>query len=225
MRQQQKSHPGQSLVEYSLIIALIVAITVLGLRMVGTSVEQVFCRVVGVFGVSCGMLFSDNFDNLNAWQQVSGTWQNNQGELCGGPREGRIFTPIKANDYIIDFDTARLGQGDGYGVFFRAENVQKVNGYTFQYDPGLNGFAFRKWVNGNEITQPIARIALPNYQWYNDDRKIQVVVRGDTFTALVDGQPMLSVTDSTYATGDAIGLRTWDDTHACVDNLRVMPAP
>lgn len=223
MHQQSKFHSGQSLVEYSLIAALIVAITVLSLRVAGTSVEQVFCRIVGVFGVDCGDFFSDNFDDLDAWQHVSGTWSNRDGELCGGPREGRIFTPITADDYTIDFDTARLSQGDGYGVFFRAENVQRVNGYSFQYDPGLNGFAFRKWVNGNEIAQPIARVAMPNYRWYDDNRQIQIVVRGDTFTALLDGQPVLSATDSTYATGGAIGLRTWDNTQACFDNLRVMP--
>ncbi|RRR68385.1 MAG: DUF1080 domain-containing protein [Candidatus Viridilinea halotolerans] len=222
----RRSHQrGQSAVEVGITIALIAAVALLSLRVTGTRLDQVFCRVVGAFGGSCGLLLSDDFNNLDAWQRVSGNWRNENGQLCGGPREGRIFTPLNANDYVIDLGGAALSQGDGYGVFFRADNVNRVNGYTFQYDPGLRGVAFRKWVNGNEISVPLARATLPDYAWYSQDRQIQVVVNGDTFTALIDGQPVLSVTDSTYPTGSALGLRTWDNTVACFDQLRVAPAP
>ncbi|MBX0326706.1 DUF1080 domain-containing protein [Oscillochloris sp. ZM17-4] len=215
--------PGQSMVEIGVMIALVAVIAAVGLSTTGTSVDTAMCQVVSAFGGGdCGtrLLFADDFTNMNAWERAAGTWKIDNGELSGGPGEGRLFTPIPADDYTIDIDTARLSQGNGYGVFFRTENFGKVNGYTFQYDPGLQGFAFRKWVNGSEISTPIAIAKAPNYDWYNSDRKLQITVKGDTFTASIDGQHVLTTSDSTYTSG-GIGLRTWDSTQASFDNLSV----
>lgn len=219
----QPARPGQSMVEIGLIIALVAAVAMVGLSVTGTSVSDVFCRAVSMFGGNCGSLFRDDFSDLDAWEKVSGHWDIVDGELCGGPGEGRIFTPIDASDYSVNLDTARLQQGNGYGVFFRTENTARVNGYSFQYDPGMSGFVIRKWVNGNEISVPIARAAAPGYSWYNAERKLQLNVRGDTFTVTLDGQPVLSATDSTYPSG-GLGFRTWDSTRACFDNLDVQAA-
>lgn len=216
----QRLPPGQSMVEIGVLIALVAAVAVASLQVTGTSVSTIICRVVSTFGGSCGALLRDDFADLDAWQRVSGQWDSVNGELCGGPGEGRIFAPISANDYTIDLDTARLMQGNGYGVFFRTEKVVQVNGYSFQYDPGLGGFVIRKWVNGNEISTPIARAHVSGYAWHNANRKLQLTVSGDTFTVHLDGQPVLTTTDRTYPTG-GMGFRTWDSTRACFDNLSV----
>ncbi|MEI6179479.1 MAG: family 16 glycoside hydrolase [Chloroflexales bacterium] len=223
----QRARPGQSLVEIGLLLALIAAVAVVGLGVTGTSIRTVLCNVGRTFGGggSCGTLFSDDFTNLKAWQIAAGTWASVDGVLTGGPSEGRIFTPLAANDYVIDVDTTHLAQGNGYGVFFRIQDFGKINGYSFQYDPGLGGFAFRKWVGGSEISAPLAFVKAPaGYDWYAANRKLQLTVSGDTFTALVDGQAVLTTKDSTYAAG-GMGFRTWDSTKASFDNLTVRAVP
>ncbi len=213
--------PAQSAVEVSLILGLVAAIAVAGLSLTGTSLGAAFCGAAEAFGANCGALLDEDFANLNAWQRVSGNWAIRDSELCGGPGEGRIFTPVSADDYVIDINKALLSKGDGYGVFFRTQNVERVSGYVFQYDPGyLDQFLIRKWVNGVEIERPIVRKRIPGYNWHNVNRQIQLSVIGDRFTVLVDGQPMLSLSDATYPSG-GVGLRVWDGTDACFDNLTI----
>jgi len=101
-----------------------------------------------------------------------------------------------------------------------------MNGYVFQYDPGYypGAFIIRKWVNGRELSAPIAVAKAPGYDWYSSPRDIEVVVEGDTFTAYVDGVEVLTATDSTYATGGS-GLRNWDSTKVCFDQFGMQSAP
>lgn len=219
-RYRQRGRSGQSTVELALIIALVAAIALLALSATGVRLDQLFCRVVGIFGGSCGALFADDFSDLDDWQAVSGKWDNVDGELCGGPGEGKIFAPISADDYTINLDTARLTQGNGYGVFFRAQDVEQVDGYVFQYDPGMSGFVIRKWVSGREVWAPLAYKQITGYDWHGEDRKLQLAVEGDTFTVTLDGQPIMTTTDSTYAEG-AVGMRTWDNSRACFDDLTI----
>lgn len=215
-----RARTGQSMVEFGVILALVAAIAIVGLYLTGTSVKAIFCRLAAPFGVSCGALFAEDFTSLDAWKKVSGIWDSVDGELCGGTGEGKIFAPVTGTDYTIDIEITRLMQGDGYGLFFRAQDVEKVNGYTFQYDPGLKGFAFRKWVHGNEIYKPIAYAANSSFPWYDTNRSLQVMVSGSTFSAMIDGKEVLTVVDDTYSEG-GVGLRTWDNTKACFDNLTV----
>ncbi|WP_161569243.1 family 16 glycoside hydrolase [Candidatus Oscillochloris fontis] len=225
--QQHKQH-GQSAVEIGLLLALMAGIVIATMSITGTSTEDVYCQVSSAFGGgSCGAdtpLMQEDFNDMSDWKVVSGSWKNSGGVLHGNSGEGRIFAPpINASDYTVDVGMGRLTAGNGYGIFFRADNITKVNGYTFQYDPGLGGFAFRKWVNGNEIDKPIAFVKAPaGYNWHNTDRQVQVQVKGATFTAVIDGKPVLSVTDATYSQG-GIGLRTWYGTQADFDNITVRP--
>jgi hypothetical protein len=144
--------------------------------------------------------------------------------LLGGPGEGRIFhVNLSQGDYTITVNGAVLNQGNGYGIWFRATNVEKVNGYTFQYDPGhgYGAFIMRKWVNGNELS-PFAVAYAPGYNWTTTPRQVQIVAKGNTFTAYVDGKQVLQGTDSTYTQG-GVGFRTWDNTTARFGNISVDP--
>lgn len=216
---------GQGVAEYALIIVIIILGIILALAVFGMDVQGMYCRAVSSIGLSqaCGAYFSDDFNNLSAWQIVMGKWQTKDGELMGGPGEGRIFHSLSQSDYVITVSGAVLNQGNGYGIWFRASNVDKVNGYTFQYDPGYGSGAFimRKWVNGNELT-PFAVARAAGYNWYNTPRQVQIVVRGNTFTAYIDGKQVLQGTDSTYTSG-GIGLRTWNNTTTRFDKISVDP--
>jgi hypothetical protein len=131
------------------------------------------------------------------------------------------------NDYTVLLNGSTLSSGSGYGLVFRSQNTPNgITGYVFQYDPGFSpgSFLFRKWVNGAELSTPIAVAKMPGYNWYNALNDIKVVVKGNTFTAYVNGQQVLTVKDSTYATGGA-GIRTWDSTLVCFDQFEIQSAP
>ena len=220
---------GQSTIEYALLLSLAIVAVILGLRAMGVSTQDVYCRASSILGSdasSCTHYFEDDFSDLDAWDVVRGDWRLENGQLCGGPGEGRIFTDVEADDYVINIDSAALFKGNGYGVFFRVTNTPKFNGYSFQFDPGFRkgAFIFRKWVRGRELWPPFAIARARGYDWWNTPRQVQLVIQGDTFTVYIDGVSVLSASDDTYSTG-GIGLRTWNGTTACFDDLSVEPVP
>ena len=222
MRKRHSATNGQATVEYALLIALMTVVCVLILTLLGVGLRDVYCLIMRPLGIddACEHYFFDPFTSgLDKWDIISGRWDVNDGRLCGGPGEGRMFTDIPADDYVIDISSATLSQGNGYGVFFRATDTPDFNGYSFQYDPGYQAFIYRKWVNGRELWPPFAVARVRDYDW-NAPRHIELKVQGDTFTTYVDGQPVLTATDSTYSEG-GIGLRTWDNTKVCFDDLTV----
>ncbi|PDV99695.1 family 16 glycoside hydrolase [Candidatus Chloroploca asiatica] len=227
------SQSGQSLVEIGALLALVSLTAILGLSILGKNIETVFCQVASTLGgddvCEAGPLFHDSFDNLDAWYKEYGNWQLKDGQLCIKDG-GRIFRPVEPNDYRIRVDQSMLVNGPGHGVFFRATNFDtktKVNGYTFQYDKGLNQFVMRKWTDGSEAG-PFARVNVPaNYDWYNTNRQIELEVKGNTFTAYIDGVQVLTGSDTSatpYTTG-GVGFRTWYGSEACFDNLSVSALP
>jgi Flp pilus assembly pilin Flp len=223
------SRKGQGLVEYALLIALLAVILVSILQLSGVSLRGLFCRAVNGLssgpGLCSASLLQDDFNNLDQWNIVSGKWKTENGKLCGGPGEGRMFAKIPpgAKNYVISLNGAKLDSGNGFGVFFRATDFSKVNGYDFQYDPGAEGFLNRRWYQGNELPAQ-AYVKKTNYDYYSQPHDIKIVVDGDTFTTYVDGQQVNKMTDSTYTEG-GVGLRTWDNTSVCFDSIQVAPLP
>lgn len=218
---------GQGLVEYTLVIVLVVIIVITILQLTGTSVKGLFCKAVNGLGshpAFCSTsLFEDDFNNLNQWTIASGKWTIKDGKLCGSG-DGRIYAKVPdATDYVITLNGAKLDSGNGYGLYFRATNFAKVNGYNFQYDPGASGFLFREWYQGNEFAAT-SFVKKTNYDFYSQPHDIKVVVQGNTFTTYVDNVKVHQVTDPTYTEG-GIGLRTWDSTSACFDSVQVNPLP
>lgn len=222
------SYQGQGFVEYILLIILILLVILGALDVSGVSLKTLYCKVINSLGAKPALcntsLFQDDFNNLDQWTIVSGTWSIQSGKLCGGPGEGKIFVNIDgASDYAINLNGAQLSAGNGYGLYFRATNFQAVNGYNFQYDPGYPGFLFREWYKSNEYA-PAARVVPNNFNYYSQPHNIQVVVEGDTYTSYLDGTKLYTVNDSTYTSG-GIGLRTWDSTTVCFDSIQVDPLP
>lgn len=220
---------GQGLLEYALIAALVAVATMLVLSLLGVSVADVFCRVTGGLGANalcqgCGY----GFDNIDDWNTVQGGWETRDGQLCntrGG--QGKIFDScsqdLPSNDYTVTANSVTLSQGNGYGIFFRNSGGARDNGYIFQYDPGYGGgaFIFRKRINGRE-TRAFAVNRPSGFDW-NASHDVQVKVEGDTFTAYVDGVEVLTATDDTFTEGGT-GIRTWDNTRTCFDELTVEPS-
>lgn len=217
----KKDHHGQAMVEVAIIISLVAVVTILSLSVVGVGVRNLLCQAaqgLGAAGV-CGALFED-FSDISDWDQTTGkNCSNETGQLCCDKYNEIFKNDFEGEDYTVSVDVANLGQGDGYGMFFRAQNYENPQGYIFQYDPGYGAFIFRKWVDGHELS-PFAVKKVPGFDWYGKDHTVQLVVHGDTFTAFVDGKEVLTGSDSTYSEG-GIGLRTWDSTKACIDDLSI----
>ncbi len=227
MKKDRSFQRGQGFVEYALVIVLVAVVAILVLQIFGISLKDVFCasmQAIGAQPAACSSsLFQDDFTDLSQWTVIKGKWTNKNGQLCGGPGEGQLFAAIDATDYEVVLSGAKLDKGDGYGLFFRSTNFQKVSGYNFQYDKGAGGYLFREWYQGSEFS-PHVSVRKTNYDYYSQPHDIKVVVQGSTYTAFVDGQQVYTVTDSTYSTG-GIGLRTWDATEVCFDSIQVNPLP
>lgn len=218
---------GQSFLEYALIVALSATTTVLALNAVGVEITDVYSHILCEVKNedNCSSYFADDFSDLEGWNVVEGNWNVEEGKLCGGPKEGRIFKEFDKDDYVITISGAELMQGKGYGVYFRSSDPDRVDGYNFQFDPGYHkgSFVFRKWVNGRKL-QPFATTSASDFDWYNQEYTVQIHVQGDNFTAFVNGEQVLQATDDTYSSG-GIGFRTWDQTRACFDNVSIDPLP
>ena len=223
---------GQGLIEYAIILALIGVVSGLTLKASGTTINDVYCDVVtglGADGGSCGgSLFHDAFDGdmLSAWEVVKGKWYPEDGKLCGGPGEGQIYTDVGASDYVINLSGATLEKGDGFGIFFRADNYKKVDGYSFQFDPGYGSgeFILREWAHGREFSPFARQKPSGSFDWHEVVHDVRLEVSGDTFTVYVDDELVVQGSDSTYTEG-GVGLRTWDGTKVCFDSIDIDPIP
>lgn len=228
---------GQGLLEYALLISLIAVGIALALNLYGISVREAYCNVADKVsrGQACKPteICQDDFSgDLSGWTLLEGSVGSiKDGKYCP-PSYSRTLNNCSTSsgnleDYTVSLNGADLKSGSGYGLAFRAEDTPTgMTGYVFQYDPGYypGSFIIRKWVNGRELSTPIAVKKMPGYDWYSAPHDISVDVKGDTFTAYVDGEAILTATDSTYTSGGS-GLRTWDSTQVCFDQFGMQSLP
>jgi len=168
------------------------------------------------------VLFSSDFNDPSQWRVVRGRWTIRNGVAHAGPRgENRAFAGDESwTNYVVAAD-ARIIRGKGLGIYFRATDVKRVDGYIFQVDPGYGRgyFLFRKLRNGRE-TRPFARARPPKgFDWYAPHH-IEIKVENDVFTAYVDGKEVLKSADDEYTHG-MIGMRTWWRAEAEFTNIEV----
>lgn len=222
----QNNEQGQGLVEIVLILALVATVTMLSLAATGVSLQDVYCRAVHAFrpNVQCGSegpAFSEDFTDISDWYKSWGDCKEKNGEMCCNRWGGIFNSEFTGEDYTINLGKANLARGNGYGVWFRAQDYNRPEGYIFQYDPGYGGgaFLFRKWVDGHEL-RPFAVQRMRGFDWHGDDHTVQIEVNDNTFTAYVNGEAVLTASDDTYTEG-GVGLRTWDRTQACFDDLSI----
>lgn len=230
---------GQGVVEYALIVLLVALVIIVALQVQGITIAEVFCRVSdGITGgdtcrqtAVCSDSFSSDEGN---WSTAKGDYDIRDDQLCLSGN-AMIFNQcseeMEPEDYVIIVEGATLFEGPGYGIYFRASNTTPdrygytyQNGYTFQYDPGYGGFVFEKWVRGNHIYPQLAKVRNREYDFYHQPREIKIVVKGNTFSAYVDDELVLTATDDAFPEGD-VGLRSYGTTQVCMDNFRVEALP
>jgi len=178
------------------------------------------------------VLGADDFNDGSAdgWSLYKGKrWAVDDGKLLGGKEKGRVnknwafFGDEGWEDYTVSVD-AELLAGHGYGLFVRATDLKKVDGYSVKYDQQNGVFSVTEYTNGRE-SKPLASYSPPaGYDW-GGEKTLTVGVSGDTIQVSVSdiaggGQPVLTVTDPTYSHG-AVGLSTWKKGYASFDNVTV----
>lgn len=230
---------GQGLAEYAIIILLVALAVVLGITLMGEKTRDTYSEVaeaLGGDGVNANFCESD-MTSAGDWSFAgngTGSWSLADGQMCRvtDNQNGYAYSTCSQteamkdpSDYTIHLEDVVLKRGQGYGVMFRLQDYDSSpNGYAFQYDPGLDGLVFRKWVNGWEVWNPLDYQQLVNYEYYLVPRDIDIVVKGNTMAAYIDGELVLSASDDTYDAG-GVGLRTWGSTEVCFDDFAITAIP
>jgi len=172
------------------------------------------------------VLFQSYFDSMSDLKPLMGDWAlTGTGGLkpnaLNRAGEQRLaFGDSSWTDYNVDV-TATLNSGNGYGVYYRADSNPNISGYVFQYDPGwTNQFIVRKVTSGNEQS-PFQSVAMPpGFSILNKQHDISISLQGSQQTIKVDGQTVLSFSDSTFTKGNA-GLRSWGGSSVVFDSATV----
>ncbi|GAB4154701.1 MAG: hypothetical protein Kow00107_04690 [Planctomycetota bacterium] len=166
-------------------------------------------------------IFSSDFSDPAKWRIVSGRWEFRDGMAISVRNlENRAFAGEEDwRNYVVTA-RAQILSGKGLGIYFRATDVNKVDGYIFQVDPGLgNKFVFRELKNGRESSPFAVSVPEGPFDWYAP-HDIAIKVENDTFTAYVDGKEVLRASDDSYANG-MVGIRVWSGSQGQFDQLDV----
>ncbi len=229
---------GQSMVEYALLLGLI-SIIVLGMLMLmSSSLSDAFGTVATELADTTAQSTAEPTPTptlppesgpWEEWYPAKGRgWTIEDEQYCvrTGGEHRSFYGAENWTDYLVKVN-ATLYKGNGFGIYFRATDVDHLNGYIFQYDPkwrcsGSRGcFIYRK-IEGGRERYPFAAASPPSdYQWHDVTREIAIRVEGDTFVALVDGEEVLRATDSQYANGQ-VGLRTSGGSEVCFADLQII---
>jgi Flp pilus assembly pilin Flp len=184
-------------------------------------------------------LFEDDFSKgLANWNILSSKfWKgkvSTNKERLKVERLGAAFAKgVSGSDYIISVNGTTLqrrsGNNQGFAVIFRSSSeTVNFDGYVFEIEKEKNKstgtMMFRKWENGVQIDKPITSVPVPpGFNW-NNPGDIQVDVKGDTFTAYLNGQQVLTATDSSYTNG-GVGVAANFGSNLFVDGLTVQSVP
>lgn len=172
---------------------------------------------------TANILYASSFNGQSGLNKLTGNWNVANGTLNNKPgQENRIgFGDTAWKDYEIK-TSAVLKQGNGYGIYYRADGNPNITGYVFQYDPGLgNKFVVRKVVGGVEQS-PFQSVSMAaGFPIYNQSHDISIAVVGDRTVIKMDNQTIMDFRDGSFASGSG-GFRTWGSTEANFDNLSVV---
>jgi len=231
-RRLRKARRGQVLTEHVLIAAGLTLMVTAILVTFGPKLRNLLASASDALGEETEeetvvtVFFDDFTGDASNWNMNKGArkWVLQDGELWATRRgERRAFAKNSSGGNQTITTTATLHSGRGFGLFFRADGEKRVDGYTFQYDPGYRGgkFTMRKWTNGR-AARPFAVADPPDgFQWTETQRDVQLVTQGSNFQASIDGEVVLTASDDSYATGMA-GLRVWSNSQASFDDFQVV---
>lgn len=230
-KKQPLKERGQGLVEYALIMIGMISSVILILNITGTSLTAVYCQVVSNLGGSgCG--FTSTFEEANA-QEDWECWKKEDymaiegGKACVSPSKetylNRCSIDFGPADFTMDLKDVSIDKSKGknpeFHAVFRAQDEK--NGYYFSYNVKSNNVRFWKIVEGKRITLEKARVPR---DWRDQELDFQIRVEGDNFTALKDGEQILTAQDDAYREGQ-YGFRNRKSPKICLGEITVQQLP
>ncbi len=179
---------------------------------------------------ACGdALFDTRFDEVDAlWEVIAGEWALTDG-MQGAVMSNRPTHPGEAiwledrewTDTLVEARIQVAGNSGDAGILLRiqepgdARNDSQQAYYVGLY-PGADKVVFGKMSPGWRALAS-AKVALEPEQWVS----LRVVAKGSHFDVSIDGEPVLTLEDHSYAWG-SVGLRTYK-LGMDVDRLTVCP--
>jgi Flp pilus assembly pilin Flp len=241
--QKSKMESGQGLVEYALIMVLVSLVVVGSMGAMGVSVRDVYQNIADAFNGNKAVdalrnFYTNTFDeDMSSWTTAEwkklfgGRWRVQDGKLIGDRDAATFLDDFNQDDYTltatgITFNNDKKNWLGGQ-LFFRTD-PDTQNGYTFEIEKRNNGqdaqIHFQKWVNGYQINPPLASAPIPaGFNWDNPT-DIQIKVDGETFTAFLDGDQVLQISDSSYKSG-TVGIASNQGSRMEVDDIRIDENP
>lgn len=236
MRLITPSRRGQANVEYVLIILFIVLTSIAGLRLYGDQVHTAYWRIVTSFSALTDD-FSRDLSNwsaaigtltINGYKQTAGAWKIKDGRMYGEPWALNMFRNFVGSDVTIELQGVRLeSQGkdwNGYGTLFRAspDKQGRWSGYGFEFEEHSKGkiqMYFSRWDNGRQTKLGKPQDVPTGFTWM-DTQNIVVTAQGNTFSASLNGKPLITASDKTYTTGQ-VGVYTNVGSAASFDGFAI----
>jgi hypothetical protein len=164
---------------------------------------------------------------LTEWVINQGTWTwEPHGLSNAGYGENRIFLDLLRDipEYEINL-AASLHQGKGWGLFFGAnlDDHDRLNGYSFQYEPQSRGGAYllQDWM-ANRKNMVVRVDSALDLDVFHD---FTFHVTPDAFQAYQDGDLVVSYEGELPAAGSLVGLRTWSNGEATFRDLNIQAIP
>jgi hypothetical protein len=139
-----------------------------------------------------------------------------------------MFRNFVGGDVTIDLKGARLdSQGkdwNGYGTLFRASQNSngRWNGYGFEFEEHPQGkiaMYFSRWDNGVQTKLGKSQEAPAGFT-LKDAQNVTVTARDNTFSASLNGKPLITASDKTYTSGQ-VGVYTNVGSAASFDGFAV----
>lgn len=226
---------GQGLVEYALLLLLIGTAVVLGVSLTGVSLTDVYNDALDDFRLgysseACAPLAQAG----EGWQALKDKfWMGGITGADGAYEVCPLCGGLLPNNFGSDYSVALNGVGvknvrstwNGYGIAFRSSfDKNGLNGYMFEIEQVNKNQPvtayFSKWVNGKQIRPPLSSLNLSSsFDWGNPP-DFRIDSQGDSFTAYLDGAPVLSAKDSTYTDG-SVGVISNQGTQLTFEDLFV----
>jgi len=227
---------GQANVEYILILVCLALVAITSLNLYGAQVATAYWQVVTAFGALADD-FSRDLSNwmavvgtmtINGHKQAAGAWKIKDGRMYGDPWSLNMFKNFIGGDVTIDLKGARLeSQGkdwNGYGTLFRAsqDSQGRWSGYGFEFEEHPKGriqMYFSRWDHGRQTKLGKPQDAPAGFTW-TDAQNIVITAKGNSFSASLNGKPLITATDKVYTSGQ-VGIYTNVGSAASFDGFAV----
>jgi len=139
---------------------------------------------------------------------IDGSW--------GASERSVLLSAMMFRDAVFDF----YGRVDvDGGTVALAFAVQDEDNYYLAGFDATNDIVTVQKLSGGTVTALASQSFTDDGNWH----RFTIIRKGDTIKVLVDGQEMVSVTDSTFA-GGKFGLRAWKAANQMWDNIKVLRA-